>query len=547
MVNEQYGDLYHVFYSNPTQYTQARAEENLVWTVKTDDFFPYADCAHCYWGGYFTSRPTLKRLERQSSSYLQALKQLSVHIPSLPLPSYTVEANDQDISSSSSGANAISHSPLFSLTAAVGLVNHHDAVTGTSKQHVAYDYIRILSAALTLAERTVGEVISRALLPSSTVDTNTNIMLPTLKACRMMNESICDVTQQLTVGSQVIVVAYNSLPRSASQLITVILGSIVSDSNTKVYVLSQNSDGSVEYLYSEIVPPCQLATGTNALCTEVYTLFFQAEDIPALSTRQYLVQLRSAPSSEKGDEETGHLIPISAKLLVEEEWSESLGNLIIKNDEVELVFNSSTGNLHQVSRMFGNDEGDRMTTRVNQEFAYYIGYGRGSGELSPNLDLRDPHIQNLVPAADIADPDVSTQPSGAYIFRPAEQHNKQSERCAKSVMGPDEVAVVSVVRGRLVKEVRQIFKSWITQIVRLSVNSATADLEWTVGPIPVSDGRGREIVSRFSTDIRSDESFYTDANGREFQLRVRDSRQSWNLVRILWNVFIIISICYLIT
>jgi len=28
--------------------------------LKTDDMFPYADCPHCYWSGYFTSRSALK-------------------------------------------------------------------------------------------------------------------------------------------------------------------------------------------------------------------------------------------------------------------------------------------------------------------------------------------------------------------------------------------------------------------------------------------------------------------------------------------------------
>ncbi len=41
---------------------KAAEENNIAWTVKTDDFFPYADCPHCFWTGYFTSRPALKGL-----------------------------------------------------------------------------------------------------------------------------------------------------------------------------------------------------------------------------------------------------------------------------------------------------------------------------------------------------------------------------------------------------------------------------------------------------------------------------------------------------
>lgn len=42
-------------------------------SLKTDDFFPYADNAHDFWTGYFTSRPALKRYERISNSNLQVL------------------------------------------------------------------------------------------------------------------------------------------------------------------------------------------------------------------------------------------------------------------------------------------------------------------------------------------------------------------------------------------------------------------------------------------------------------------------------------------
>lgn len=40
-------------------------------SVKRDDFFPYADGAHKFWTGYFTSRPALKGYERLSYKFLQ--------------------------------------------------------------------------------------------------------------------------------------------------------------------------------------------------------------------------------------------------------------------------------------------------------------------------------------------------------------------------------------------------------------------------------------------------------------------------------------------
>ena len=38
--------------------------------------------------------------------------------------------------------------------------------------------------------------------------------------------------------------------------------------------------------------------------------------------------------------------------------------------------------------------------------------------------------------------------------------------------------------------------------------------------LPLRDGLGREVVSRFTTDMKTDGTWYTDANGREMQERM---------------------------
>lgn len=68
----------NVFYSTPSCYLYALNRANTTWSVKYDDFFPYADMAHRFWTGFYTSRPALKFNIRQASSYLQNVRQLSV-------------------------------------------------------------------------------------------------------------------------------------------------------------------------------------------------------------------------------------------------------------------------------------------------------------------------------------------------------------------------------------------------------------------------------------------------------------------------------------
>ena len=68
----------NAFYSSPSRYLKALHDAKLSWEVKKDDFFPYAHCEHCYWTGYFTSRPSLKGYIRDSNNVLQACKQIEV-------------------------------------------------------------------------------------------------------------------------------------------------------------------------------------------------------------------------------------------------------------------------------------------------------------------------------------------------------------------------------------------------------------------------------------------------------------------------------------
>ena len=165
---------YNVLYSTPSIYTAAKTS-NVVWPQRTEDIMPYFDDAHAVckrpaplactllrasekatrlhsytprfartptqvWSGYFTSRPALKGYVRDSSRVFQAAKQLQA--AKLP-PADMSPAN-----------------PLYSLERAMGLAQHHDAVSGTSKQHVANDYARQLAGARLGADALVGDALA---------------------------------------------------------------------------------------------------------------------------------------------------------------------------------------------------------------------------------------------------------------------------------------------------------------------------------------------------------------------------------------------------
>jgi hypothetical protein len=114
-----------------------------------------------------------------------------------------------------------------------------------------------------------------------------------------------------------------------------------------------------------------------------------------------------------------------------------------------------------------------------------------------------------------------SQNSGAYIFRPSEPDQKLN------IIG---AVHTEKHTSDLVNEVRITYDvPWLKETIRLYKDEPYLEIEYTVGPIPIGDLRGKEIVTQYRSDIANQGVFYTDANGREFQRRIRSSRPTWNL------------------
>ncbi|XP_064479802.1 lysosomal alpha-mannosidase-like [Ornithodoros turicata] len=71
-----------------------------------------------------------------------------------------------------------------------------------------------------------------------------------------------------------------------------------------------------------------------------------------------------------------------------------------------------------------------------------------------------------------------------------------------------------IIKGSLVQELHQEFGPWLRQVVRLYDSEDVIELEWEMGAVPVDDRKGKEIVTRFESTVRSGDRFSTDINGR---------------------------------
>mmetsp|Transcript_8010 Transcript_8010/g.19258 ORF Transcript_8010/g.19258 Transcript_8010/m.19258 type:complete len:1447 (-) Transcript_8010:53-4393(-) len=141
-------------------------------TKQNTDFFPYADRPHGYWTGYFSSRPALKRMIREFSNYFQIFKTFAA-------------------------LSGVKNPKLLNFADAMGIAQHHDAVTGTEKQHVTFDYQKRLhagymsAAKIALGAETIGKLAG---LGGGRKPEETSADSLPWQNCLLRNESRCDVT-----------------------------------------------------------------------------------------------------------------------------------------------------------------------------------------------------------------------------------------------------------------------------------------------------------------------------------------------------------------
>ncbi|XP_062292629.1 lysosomal alpha-mannosidase [Scomber scombrus] len=420
------GSKINVLYSTPSCYLQELHRANLTWALKTDDFFPYADDSHDLWTGYFTSRPALKRYERISNSNLQTCNQLEV------------------LGGPASTKGPFGEGDSDTMKKAMAVAQHHDAVSGTEKQHVANDYAKRLAKGWQHCQVLVSN--SLAALSGSTAERI---------YCDNLNISVCPLTESSKKFS---VNVYNPLVRPVTWPVRLPV-------NGSAYAVSDANGKSVD---CKVVPVSGVTRDVRKnRGSAVNELVFQVQ-APPLGYSTYSVSLLPdgpPPASTK------HRTPTA-----------------IQNKYLQVTFDPDTGLLSSLSNLE-----TKQTVKLTQNFYWYNA-----------SDGNNSH---------------SNQPSGAYIFRPNSSTPFIISKTAKT----------ETVQTSVVQEVRQWFSPWASQVVRLYADSRALELEWTIGPIPIDDDLGKEVITRLDTSIETSEIFYTDSNGREVLQRKKDFRPTWRL------------------
>ncbi|XP_054707229.1 lysosomal alpha-mannosidase-like [Uloborus diversus] len=437
----------NMFYSTPSCYLNSLHNSNVTWTTMKTDFMPYASKQHEYWTGYFTSRPALKLQIRKSNAFFQACKQL-------------VTLAD------------VENANISTLYKALGVVQHHDGITGTEKQHVSDDYSKMLSEGYSQCKEAVGKSI-RLLLSNSTI-------LPRLQFCDDLNISQCVFTE---IESQFLVIVFNSLVQPVKTFVRLPV-------TGEGYLIRQMMRRR-RSLPAQVLPiPPSVISLPERSSLAVNELIFPIT-IPPLGFSIYGVQMIQ-DYQPVGDIESGRL-------------SITIQDATIQNEELKIIIDGYSGLLKEIIVL----ETDTRIS-IKQSFYYYEGM--------PGYRIQ--------------------RASGAYAFNP--QHD-YAYPLAENI-------TYRVFKGPLVEEVHQYYAPWISQIIRLYKGQSHIEFDWVIGPIPVQDHIGREIITRFDTRMENNGIFYTDTNSRETMKRIRNHQENfpWNITeRIAGNYYPVTSWIYI--
>nr|NP_609253.1 lysosomal alpha-mannosidase VI [Drosophila melanogaster]AAF52711.2 lysosomal alpha-mannosidase VI [Drosophila melanogaster] len=448
-VNERQaeGSTFNLFYSTPACYLNSLHEGLQTWPNKTQDFFPYGSDDNSYWTGYFTSRPTQKRFERDGNHILQVAKQLSVF----------AELNTKQ-----------QKEDLEYLREIMGVMQHHDAITGTEKQHVSDDYDRILYDAILGGVNTARDGLRKL----------TNLPNGEFESCLQLNISECAFTKD--DADNVVVTLYNPLAHTSTQYVRV----PVKNENYEV------TDEKGRVVASEVVPVAWQVLALEFRNNDTqHELVFKAsvdkianyyiKKVASQETKNVAAHTKSKRSIKA--EEANLEVPKRFKKVhslknATETFDDDEGETVVQTSQVKLVIDNKTGLLKTV-------EMNGVSENIDQSYGVYRTYD-----------------------------------SGAYVFRQYHQ--------ADFIVQYEGVEF-TVYDGALVKEVHQQFSEYISQVIRIYEGKNLVEIEWQVGPIEREEEFGREVVIIFNSTIASDGVSYTDSNGREMIKRVKDQRETF--------------------
>ncbi|CAI2734863.1 unnamed protein product [Schistosoma spindalis] len=489
-----HGSKINVFYSTPACYTKAVNKEfNQIGIIdrRGGDFFPYASSSYTYWTGYYTSRPALKYYVRQASNLLTICEQIHLFANYILNQKYHNE-NDENINN---------------LRNMIGILQHHDAITGTAKQHVTNDYVWHLYNATKSCQQLINNSY-RNLLPTNQLNIKNQL---DLIFCDLLNISLCNATEyyQPNINHRIddngiFILLYNPLGWVQSNVwirfpVYIPLNdNDINDSSliNKYQIILKdlrNISKSQQFLPYQLnlIPQrtIQIPERKSSIHRVNYELLFNAKNIlPVGLNIFYFMMNRTSSSSSSGSSTSSSASSTSSSSSSFKSTRQRSSIIVTETMRLQLHYNNFDNFVQIIINHIKSD----IPVKLNIELMYYIGETMGP------------------------------QSSGAYVFLPKSNSHVNKFHSVHGI----------ITRGTLVDEAYIKYSSWASLIVRLYHNGEL-EIEWTIGPFP-SDMIGRETIVRYTidgNDVQYSDTgeFFTDSSGRRLIKRLRNRRDDWSL------------------
>lgn len=472
----------HVFnadvtFGTPLDYFNAIKQRHTNIPSLKGDFFVYSDIFSegkpAYWSGYYTTRPYLKILARQFEHQLRSAEILFTLVSN-----YIKQTKDKKLAASEKRLEKF-YEQLITARRNLGLFQHHDAITGTSKSSVMYDYgtklftsiyhcIRLQEMALNILMVSDPALHSQSVLQSQT-EWETYGKQP-----KQLQVSLTDKKK---------VVLFNSLTHTRTEVVT------VKSNTTNVRVFDTRLK---EYVPYQIAPNI-VSSGKKFIISEsIFDLTFVAT-LPPLSAVTFNLEdhvnashhceifCNNCSDKIEGNE---RIFPVKKMMP---------GDIQLENSAMKLLIDRNNGLLRQINR-----KDTRRRHVVEIQFGAYQSAQRHSG---------------------------------AYLFMPDYDAPEKDVLHPYASAGSMQDENIIIVSGPIATDVNTLYLPFLVHTLRLH-NVDDRDLlnairiENFVDFESPPKNRETELFMRVQTNIQNGDipEFYTDQNGFQYQKRVKVSK-----------------------
>jgi hypothetical protein len=266
----------------------------------------------------------LKHYVRDSSRVFQAAKQLQA---AAAPPADMGETN-----------------PLYLFERAMGVTQHHDAVSGTSKQHVANDYARRLAGGRLGADQLVADALAAL----------TGYSGAAFAGCDLANVTICPALES---GKPTVLVVYNQIAQARTVHVRVPVGLPAGVASWSVL------NGSAAAVASQLSAPSATDAALRAYysyasAVPVQWLTFNAPNVPAMGFSVFFLQPSASASASTEAAERAAAAP--ARSL------RANADTVVSNGLVTLTFDGASGLLTTYA-----NAADQISTPFTQSFKWW--------------------------------------------------------------------------------------------------------------------------------------------------------------------------------